>query len=203
MTITTPHLSYFWSLKRALYPRDRESRLRRPRVSSEKHGYSVQESRLNPRDHVHTLGLPPGHWRSCESWEQAASFILPVSLARTAGAKAESQVRLAPGHSDSRGGSPVISPVTYVQGTRGSHGGLGDSLTNTPARVGCAARPSHGRQVLLDATPPRQQSAETPEASCTRFGWAGHSDPPAGAELLPAVVLSLAAPCPSSCRFVC
>ena len=162
MTITTPHSSYFWSLKRALYPRERESRLRRPRVSSEKHGYSVQESRLNPRDHVHPLGSPPGHWRSCESWKQAASFFLPVSLARAAGAEAESQVRLAPGHSNSWGGAPVISPVTYVQGIRGSHGGLGDSLTNTPARVGCAAGPSHGRQVLLDATPPQQQSQQRP-----------------------------------------
>ena len=94
-------------------------------VSSKTHGYSVQESQLNPRDHVHTLGSPLGHWRLSESGNQAASFFLPVSLARAAGAKGESQVWLAPGHSDSRGGAPVTSPMTYVQGTCGSHGAWG------------------------------------------------------------------------------
>ena len=43
-------------------------------------------------------------------------------------------------------------------------GGLGDSLTNMPARVGCAAGSSHGRQVLLDATSPRQQSQQRPRS---------------------------------------
>jgi len=43
-------------------------------------------------------------------------------------------------------------------------GGLSDSLTNTPARVGCAAGSSHGQQVLLDATLPRQQSQQRPRS---------------------------------------